>query len=921
MTRQWQGFDPEAENCGITKPLSFQVNLLGSLLGQVIHEQAGEAIFARVEELRLLCKAANQPENEYMYEQIADRIKSLAANEISWLIRAFTIFFHLINQAERQEIIRINQDRERRADLDHPRKESIWEAIILLKQKGISFDLMIALLNQLDIQPTLTAHPTEARRRAILHKQKQIAQMLSQLDNCEMLASSEKDRLATQLYRQIMLLIATDEVRSVRLTVQDEVENGIYFCSTSIWEAVPQIYKDLQEAIETYYGESAEIPVLFRYRSWIGGDRDGNPFVTPEATQSALLNYRTTALKLYQQELINLREDLSISSQRFPGPDQLTSSLLAEAQKITLSPEIYRHYQHEPYRLKISFMLEKINRLLASNFSDYSSEDFLADLNLIRQSLQQNGLRDIANCDCLTNLIIRAKVFGFHLISLDIRQHSNVHAESVEELFKLAGVIESYDELPEFEKCKILERELKNPRPLLPRKAAMSDLTNSVLRTFEIIQKAIQSDRDAIGCYIISMTHEVSDMLEVLMLAKEAGMWEIRDGNVQCPLDIVPLFETVDDLANAEQLMEQLFRNEIYKLHLKARNNFQEMMLGYSDSNKDGGFWMANWSLHKAQEALARICQHHHIAFRLFHGRGGTVGRGGGRANQAIFAMPKSSQNGKMRFTEQGEVISYRYANSAIAHRHLEQIVNAVLQTGSQEITETTYSSKMRDVMETIAKSSMQSYRDLIQHPDFWQWYRDCTPIEYIGKLPIASRPASRKSADELTFDDLRAIPWNFAWTQTRYNIPGWYGIGAALTTFMQQENDNLKVLQQMYQGWKFFRTIIDNAQLEMARAKLNIAKQYHALSDKNFHVIILADFNKALDAVLKITGQEKLLDNQLAIQKSIVLRNPYTDVLNLLQIELLHRCRDSMAATRPESEDALFLSINGIAAAMQSTG
>ncbi|HEX9974773.1 MAG TPA: phosphoenolpyruvate carboxylase, partial [bacterium] len=326
MTRQWQGWNLEAENCGITRPLSFQVNLLGSLLGQVIREQAGDVIFALVEELRLLCKDANQPEKEYIYEQIADRVKSLAANEIAWLIRAFTIFFHLINQAERQEIIRINQDRERQADLEHPRKESIMEAILLLKQKEISFDQMVALLNQLDIQPTLTAHPTEARRRTILYKQKQIAQLLLQLDNCDLLSSGEKDRLAIQLYRQIMLLMATDEVRSVRLTVQDEIENGIYFCSTSIWEAVPQIYKDLQEAIETYYRASTEIPVLFRYRSWIGGDRDGNPFVTPEATKNALLNYRTAALTLYQQELINLREDLSISSQRFPCPDQLTSS-------------------------------------------------------------------------------------------------------------------------------------------------------------------------------------------------------------------------------------------------------------------------------------------------------------------------------------------------------------------------------------------------------------------------------------------------------------------------------------------------------------------------------------------------------------------------------------------------------------------
>lgn len=921
MKRQWQGLNPEAEKCGITRQLSSQVNLLGSLLGQVIHDQAGERIFALVEELRLLCKDANQPEKEIIYDQIHDKVKSLSVNDIVWLIRSFTIFFHLINQAERQEIIRINRAREQSAALDNPRKESIKDAIFILNRNGFPLEQFNALLNQVDIQPTLTAHPTEARRRTILYKQKQIALLLSKLDGSEQLAPNEKEQLVAQLYRQITLLLTTDEVRSERLTVQDEIENGIYFCSTSIWEAVPKIYKDLQEAIQIYYKESPEIPEFFRYRSWIGGDRDGNPFVTPEATQNALLDYRMAALTLYRQELNQLREDLSISSHRFPCPEELKSSLIEEAKNISLSSETYRHYQNEAYRLKISYMLEKIDRLLAFNHADYSSNEFLSDLLLLKQSLQKNGLPGIADCDCLTDLIIRAKVFGFHFISLDIRQHSHIHAQAVAELFVLAGISDNFDDLPELEKCKILERELRNPRPLLPRKAVLSDLAKSVLHTFETIQNAIHVDRNAIGCYIISMTHDISDLLAVLLLAKEAGMWELHDGHVQCPLDIVPLFETVEDLANAEQLMENLFGNEIYRLHLKGKNNFQEMMLGYSDSNKDGGFWMANWSLHKAQEALAKVSKKHRITFRLFHGRGGTIGRGGGRANQAIFSMPKSSQNGKMRFTEQGEVISYRYANSEIAYRHLEQIVNAVLQTGSQEITETAYSPEMRDVMQKIAESSMQSYRSLIQHPEFWTWYQESTPIEFIGKLPIASRPVSRKPTDELTFDDLRAIPWNFAWTQTRYNIPGWYGIGDALHSVICQGDGNLKFLQQMYQGWRFFRTLIDNAQLEMARAKLNIAKQYHIRSNKNFHDIIQKDFNKAMDAILKITGQEKLLDNQLAIQKSILLRNPYTDVLNLLQIELLRHWKVSSGATCAESEDALLLSINGIAAAMQSTG
>ncbi len=922
--RHWQGLKIEAEGCGISKPLSYQVNLLGTLLGHVIREQAGETIFSLVEELRLLCKNANQPGNEHLYRRIQEKIKSLSRNEIFWLIRSYTNFFHLVNQAERQEIIRINRERERSANIENPRNESILEAVHHLKHEGFSLDQIMDLLEQVDIQPTLTAHPTEARRRTILYKQKRISQLLSQLDGHKEFTSKEKDQIFTQIYNQITLLMTTDDVRSERLTVQDEIRNGIYFYTTSIWETVPRIYHDLQDAIEVYYGKRPEIPVFFCYRSWIGGDRDGNPFVTPEVTRSALLNYRTAVLQLYRQELLDLREELSISSKQLQIPDELNNSLHQEAKTISLDSDIYRYYQFEPYRLKISYVLEKINQLLSSpqiNFDFYSSDEFLTDLNLIKHGLEINGLQDIASHGRLSDLIVRAKVFGFHLISLDIRQHSNVHQQAVEELLRLAGVVENYGDLSESEKIKLLDRELLNRRPLLPRFSAVSDLTTNVLKTFEVIKDAIKNDRGAIGSYIISMTHEISDMLEVFLLAKEVGLWQIGAGNVECSLDIVPLFETVEDLAKAEPLMEMLFRNQVYKLHLGGKGNFQEIMLGYSDSNKDGGYWMANWSLHKAQEALARVCKKHSIKFRLFHGRGGTVGRGGGRANQAIFAMPKLSQNGKIRFTEQGEVITYRYANSAIAHRHLEQIINAVLQTSPREIRELHYTSQMRDVMEQIAKRSMQTYRKLIENPDFWQWYMEITPIKYISLLPIASRPVSRRPTDKLSFADLRAIPWVFSWTQTRYNLPGWYGIGEALNSIINEKEDNLKFVQKMYKDWIFFRTVLDNAQLEMARAKLDIAKNYTDLSEKCFHDQILSDFNKAFDAILKITNQEKLLDNQPAIQKSITLRNPYTDVLNLLQIELSHRCRNSSGNQYEENVNTLFLSINGIAAAMHSTG
>ena len=431
----------------------------------------------------------------------------------------------------------------------------------------------------------------------------------------------------------------------------------------------------------------------------------------------------------------------------------------------------------------------------------------------------------------------------------------------------------------------------------------------------------MHKDEQAIGAYIVSMTHSVSDLLEVLLLAKEVGLWRMKNDVVTTPLDVVPLFETIEDLEGAASLMEALYKNACYRRHLKARDDFQEIMLGYSDSNKDGGFWMANWALHKSQEDLSEVSLQNNIRMRFFHGRGGSVGRGGGRANQAIFAIPAQSRSGRMRFTEQGEVISFRYARSSIARRHLEQIVNAVLLTAHDKECDVGCSPPMQALMERIATRSMQAYRKLIDDPAFWPWYKQSTPIEHIGNLPIASRPVSRVSAGELQFDDLRAIPWVFSWTQTRYNLPGWYGAGTAIEEEIKNDPKTLEQLQAMWQRWPFFRTVIENVQLELARTRMEIAQAYNGLSRDRFHDIIAAEFEKIRSAVLKITGQERLLDNHTAIQQSIVLRNPYTDVLNLIQVELLKRWAAGSEEQSIPLRQALFLSINGIAAAMQSTG
>ncbi|PSQ63751.1 MAG: phosphoenolpyruvate carboxylase, partial [Bacteroidetes bacterium QH_10_64_19] len=441
-------------------------------------------------------------------------------------------------------------------------------------------------------------------------------------------------------------------------------------------------------------------------------------------------------------------------------------------------------------------------------------------------------------------------------------------------------------------------------------------------------------DPNAVGSYIVSMTHTVSDLLEPMLLAKEAGLGDVADGAFQCPIDMVPLFETIDDLDAADDRMETLFTHPVYATQVEGRDGFQEIMLGYSDSNKDGGYWMANWALHKAINDLGIVCDEYDVDLRLFHGRGGTVGRGGGRTSQAIRALPPVVHNGRIRMTEQGEVISFRYALPDIARRHVEQLVNATLTSTAEAQQEETYEkmfvdkvstdSDVADLMDRFAAYAMEAYRDLIDDGTGpgWRWYTRVTPIEHVSRLPIASRPVSRGGG--VDFESLRAIPWNFSWTQPRYIVPGWFGTGHTLSRLLDENPDRLDTFRTLYQDWSFFRTVLDSAQREMARVRLSIAEQYDALNESgpSFHDTIKADYERAEEAILQITGQDALFDNNPVLKKSIRLRNPYTDVLNLLQVELMARHR----ATEDESEretlsQALLLSLNGIAAAMQSTG
>lgn len=932
--QDWKGILVDAEGTGVSPHFSKHVNLLGSLLGHSIREQLGDDIFHKVEELRRLCKSAYQPGKEQHREDALALIRSLTNDEILWLLRSFTAFFRLVNNAEKHEIFRVNHERERAASTDEPRTESIADAIHRFKVAGFSLEDVMKKLAQLNIEPTLTAHPTEARRRTILYKLQDIAVLLEELQRVDQ-TPAETELTIETLYQQISIMLATDEVRAESMSVIDEVQNGMYFFESSIWETVPQIYADIERALRLNYGESATekfyetVPTILKYRSWIGGDRDGNPYVTKEVTKKTLQIQRITAMQQYLRELRKLRREVSVSSRLTKIPDALVESLKKDATQFQLDEISLRQFSNEPLRLKVRYMGEKIDALIKAEQHSgekpvaYSAADFLDDLELLADSLKKMGIGNAAAATHLNRIIMQARTFGFHLAAIDIRQHSNVHEAAVADLLRIAGVAEKYESLSEAERLEVLSRELKNPRPLAPYWATIAENTENVLSTMQMIRDAKLQDPNTIGCYIISMTHDVSDLLEVLLLAKEAGMWHYANGKVQTDLDVVPLLETIEDLRDGSDLLDAIFSHPVYRDQLAARGNFQEIMLGYSDSNKDGGYWMANWALYQAQRDFAAVCRKHNIGFRYFHGRGGTVGRGGGRANQAILAMPRNSYTGQIRFTEQGEVISFRYALPYIARRHLEQIVNAMLQSALQSEESLPLSVPLNDAyqtMEKLATSAMAAYQQLIYHPKFWKWYISVTPIEHISRLKIASRPVSRKAADQVDFEGLRAIPWVFAWTQTRFNIPGWYGTGFALSE-LTDDADMLNILQTIYREWPFFRTVVDNVQLEIARTHLTISKYYDQLSGESFLEKITEDFENASTAICKITGQKEVFDNAPTIKKSIALRNPYTDVLNLLQIDLLKRLRSMPEAERDSLALAMFLSINGIAAAMQSTG
>lgn len=924
-----------AESSNINEHLTRNISTLTELLEKVCKDRRGEGFIKLLGEMPQKSVNALEKGDSAALKELQKYVEDTSTDELKEFLRIYTTFFHLVNSLEQHEISRINRNREFKETVDMPRNESIMEAVFKMKEAGYTLKQAIDVFAQMDIQPTITAHPTEARRRSVLTKQHEISNMIVELGEKEHTADEVK-QIENEIVNQLKLLLMTDEVRAERMTVEDEVENGLFYFSHTIWDVVPHLYQDIRMALETYYGESGDLPIVLKYRSWIGSDRDGNPNVTSSVTWRTLMEQRKTAFKMYIKKLDHLRRYLSISYQETEISDELRASLKEEENTNPLTELYERRYQREPYRRKITHMMQHIKEqqeVLGSDKEEilkkaqnYTAAHFIADLELIKHSLIQNDLVGLSMQGRLQDLIYCAKTFGFHLTALDVRQHSRLHEETVSELLSKGNVIENYEQLSEEEKIKVLEKELRNPRPLSPIKSERTEVAERVMSVFEEIRDMIALDPNSFGSYIISMAHGVSDMLEVLILAKELGLWTFTDDVVtESKLDVVPLFETIEDLEESSNHMAVIFEHPIFSKQIAARDNFQEIMLGYSDSNKDGGYWMANWALNKAQYDLGMVCREYGVDFRLFHGTGGTVGRGGGQSNKAITAMPPVANNGKIRFTEQGEVISFRYSLEKIAHRHLEQLVNAMAHVVMSQKDKPGYLSDSDyewDMMQDLAKETMNNYRNLIDDNEFWDWFVSHTPVEHIGKLPIASRPVMRGAGGKLSFDGLRAIPWVFSWTQLRYNVPGWYGIGNGLEKIKEKYPDALDIFQKWQKEWRFFYTVMNNSQRELARTHLATSVIYNSDEDMKFHKIISEDFGKACTHITTITGLDEILGHNPVIQNSIKFRNPFTFPLNIIEAELLQRW-DATAPIEQQHEimELIFLNINGIAAAMQSTG
>lgn len=895
--------------------LRADVDFLGRVLGSVLIRVEGQAFFERVEHVRSLSKALRaRPDDTHLRQQLTSLLAGLSVEEAERLLRAFTVYFQLVNAAESIQRVRVNRWREGQATRDMPRKESVAAAVKALKDEGWSKEEVRRFLADLDIQLTLTAHPTEVKRYTIRLKLERIASALRQLSERD-LAPPTRVTIEKTIHAEVMTLWQTREVSAEKPSVLDEVKSALYYFPSSLLDSIPKLMTDMEEALESYFptdapGNPTPLPPVIKFRSWIGGDRDGNPYVSPEVMIEAYRLQQEVAMRQHLADVDLLVQRLSQWQERITLSGQFIHDLAeleAEAGKPT-------RFDEQPYRQKLFHMNRGLRQAageLSAGDEAYDAERYLRDLSLLDTSLQRNQEAGVAEA-FVRPVYYRGAAFGFHLAALDIREHSGKHEQAVADLLTYAGVTDDYVALEEEAKIILLEREISSKRPLAPASATLAEETSRALSFLHIFQQMqTRFGLAATGSYIVSMTAGVSDVLEVLLLAKQVGLQEI---------DPVPLFETVDDLNRAPEVLTRLFEMPAYLAHVQHRG-IQEVMIGYSDSNKDAGFVAANWALYQAQEGIAAVCKKHGVRLRLFHGRGTSIGRGGGPAGRAILAQPPGSLGGRMRITEQGEALSERYSDPDLAHRHLEQVAHAFILSSARDARDAApdVSERYREVMQAAAQKARQHYRNLLEDDAFLDVYHTVTPIEEISRLHIGSRPTRRKGTRSL--DSLRAIPWVFSWTQCRANLPGWYGVGTGFGDL------DTALLQEMYANWPFFNTVIDFAQMSLAKADMGVFSSYLTLVPEqlqaDFWDTIHSEHQRSVRVVETITGKP-LLDNDPTLQRAIELRNPYVDPLSYLQVELLKRLRAGKAQTSREEEKleyAVLVSLLGISAGMRNTG
>jgi phosphoenolpyruvate carboxylase len=920
---------PSPENASDNLPA--EIRKLGLILGEVIVKLEGGEIFDLEEKLRLLAKSSRAGDTN-AEKELRAAVGKLTVSEAARMAMAFTVYFELVNLAEETHRVRLLRQRRRAqyaARGAPPMRESIGAALRELKARNVPAETVQMLLDKLSIELVFTAHPTEAKRRTMLNKLQRLSQ---RLHNPEALIEDKVTGIANPraLEREITSLWLTDRSRSARPEVTDEVLTGLWYFDTTLWETVPLLQDELERALADTYPTVKAPTRWITFGSWMGGDRDGNPNVTPAVTAKTLMLHRRLALDKLQISLRELSRQLSVSSRLDGISPALAQRLKIDDQTDPHVRALYDRYPREPYRLALAEMRARLIEaekaespqwLLSplavdSSMSVLKTGDVAELLDLIGESLKTHRAALLTEGE-LHRLRQQVTLFGLSVARLDLRQHSMRHETAMTEILKAAGVTPDYAALSEEEKRDLLRNVLAAPAPKLT--GNFTPETGDVIGSLRVLKRAVELfGAETAGVYVISMTHDLSDIIEVMVFQHLVGV----------TLDIAPLFETLGDLDAAPRILNQMFDFEPYWNHLESRRKHQQIMLGYSDSNKDCGYLTANWALFQAQETISDVCKKRGLGLTLFHGRGGSIARGGGPAAKAILAQPCGCYDAKIRVTEQGEVLSTRYHDPDLAFRIIEQMAYGVLLGAEAAQKEAQVPYAWRAAMTEMSKLACNAYEALVHNdPEFIEFWRIATPIEEIGGLKLGSRPTFRRATKSV--EDLRAIPWVFSWMQSRFVFPGWYGLGSALDEFAAKGAEQAELLRTMYKEWMFFKATIDNAQLTLLKADMQIAFLYallvpdEAIRARVFDKIA-GEFSCTEQAILAITGQKALLEREPVLAKSVQLRNPYIDPLNYIQVEMIRRLRgleDKQSREADELRAVIELTINGVSGGLKNTG